>query len=201
MRILLLAVSFGCIGSAMISCSNSSTPPPHPVFTKADSLTDYYLSLQDSLHLVWNVMMNSENQKIDAMHSLIHEMIITHPDELDQLKVLEERLEQLMRMRYTQKSIANEDVIAEYDFAADALISELTATVQAKKEYSYNRTLQKLVSTIEHSDEKVLFFRNEYDSIVRVFNTFIEKNKGALIQADDSLMLEKKPFFHMVSGE
>ena len=48
-------------------------------FTRADSLTDLYLSLQDSMLQSWNIMINDDNQKIKAMHNLLHELMITLP--------------------------------------------------------------------------------------------------------------------------
>jgi hypothetical protein len=203
MRILFIVVLLGCCGTTLLNCGNppaASADLAHQ-FTKADSLTDFYLSLQDSLHQVWNIMINDDNQKIESMHNLLHELMVSHPEELDHYKKFEERIGHLMRMRYTQKSMSNTDVIAEYDFASSTLVTELLAAIQSKKEYSYNETLQKLVGNIREADHRILHRRFEYDSIVLQYNRFVDKNKDYLKQTDGSLSVEKKPLFRIVSDK
>lgn len=168
-------------------------------FTKADSLTDYYLSLQDSMLQTWNIMINDDNQKLRAMQNLLHELSLTHPEEQELYKSFEERLEQLARLRYTQKSMANADVIEEYDFASNSLINELITETEFKKEYAYNATMRSLVEQIRLADERVGNYRYEYDSLVLIFNNFIEKNEIHFSEADNNLPLEKKPAFQIAS--
>jgi hypothetical protein len=114
---------------------------------------------------------------------------------------MHERLDQLMRIRYTQKSMANLDVVNEYDYASSLLVNELLANTESMKEYSYNTTLQKLTQDIRNSSQRINQYRFEYDSIVRGYNNFIELHKEALLQTDETLSLEKKPMFKMVAEE
>lgn len=129
------------------------------------------------------------------MHHLLHELMVTHPEDTEIYTSFEQRLEQLSRMRYTQKSMTNADVIEEYDFASNSLIIELIAAAESKREYSYNITLQKLVDNILVSDQRVNNYRQEYDSIAHIFNAFLERNKDYLLETDHHLMVEKKPVF------
>ena len=46
----------------------------HTTFTKADSVTDIYLSLHDSVLRPWNMMIHDDNQKLKAMRNLLHEL-------------------------------------------------------------------------------------------------------------------------------
>jgi hypothetical protein len=199
MRILFKAIIIGFCGPLLMNCGSHPAPQVQADFTKADSLTEYYLSLHDSIHQVWNIMINDDNQKIGAMHNLLHELSVSHPEEVNTLKALAERLDQLLRMRYTQKSMSNADVITEYDFASNALISELLTNAQQKKEFSYNRTLQKLVEDIQNADSRIIYHRFEYDSFVKAYNQFIEQNKEYLLETDETLTLEKKPTFRTVA--
>jgi hypothetical protein len=202
MRIFLSTILFGFIGPLLINCGTTSTTSPvGEHFTKADSLTEHYLSLQDSVHQIWNIMINDDNERINSMHNILHEMMVSHPDDLETFQSLEERLDQLMRMRYTQKSMSNTDVVSEYDFASTSLISEVLANTQNKKEFSYNKTLQKLVENIQQADARIQYYRFEYDSVVQAYNHFIEANKDYLLQTDETLSLEKKPLFQMVSDQ
>lgn len=135
------------------------------------------------------------------MHHLIHELTVSEPDKVDTLKSMEYRLRQLMRIRYTQKSMSNTDVVAEYDVASRQLMDELLVRVEGMKEYSYNKTLQSLVKDIRAAGERVYQHRFEYDSIVEDYNHFIDHNKDYLLQTDETLILEKKPVFRAISEE
>lgn len=195
MRVLYSIPLICCCGFSFVNCGNKQENAAHTIFTKADSLTEIYLTLHDSLLQTWNVMINDDNQKIKAMHNLLHELMVTHPEELEIYTAYKQRLDQLTRLRYTQKSMMNADVIEEYDLASGSLIDELITHAESKKQFAYNTTLQKLVNQILSADERMLHYRNEYDSIVSTYNAFIEKNTDYLLGTDLSLTLDKKPSF------
>lgn len=168
-------------------------------FTEADSLTEIYLNLQDSILTAWNLMINDDNHKIKAMHYLLHELQISGPFDPDQIKSLTLRVEQLKESRYTPKSISNSDIVDEYDFASNSLVTELIALAESHSAYSYNTTLQKLVENIRTADQRIANYRLEYDAIVIRYNKFLTDNKDQLKEDDLTGTLEKKPLFQMVS--
>lgn len=186
-------------GLALANCGKKQGDTALPSFTKADSVTEMYLALQDSMLQTWNVMINDDNQKLKAMHNLLHELRITHPEEAEKFEIFEHRIDQLARSRYTQKSMSNTDVVEEYDFASNALVVELIADAESKSQFAYNTTLQRLVDHILLAERRINSYRMEYDSIVYTYNEFIESNKKYLTESDQSLSLEKKPLFQMVS--
>jgi hypothetical protein len=169
------------------------------VFTKADSLADVFLSLQDTLHLHWNIMINDDNEKIKAMNHLLHELMVTGSNDADLYQSFQERLRQLSRIRFTQKSMANAHVVEEYDIASNTLIMDLIGAAEEKREYAYNSTLQKLVDNILVADQRMIRFRAEYDSLVHEYNRFVSHYKDDLVEA--SLPLEPKPLFQITSSE
>jgi hypothetical protein len=201
MRLFLPIFFISSFAIVLAGCGKKHKPDPEPHFTKTDSLTEIYLSFQDSLHQQWNIMINDDNRKITSMHSLLHELIVVHPENTAQYRAFEDRLEQLSRMRYTQKSMINEHVVEEYDFASNAIIVELIASTESLKEYAYNATMQKLVDQILTADQNMLYYRISYDSIVTEFNVFVEENQDALMQSDQALKIEKKPLFQMTTIE
>jgi hypothetical protein len=184
-----------------MSCGEKRADFSDASFTKADSLTDRYLAFQDSMLLSWNVMINDDNQKIRAMHNLLHELLVISTDERDQITKYEEQLEQLIRLRYTQKSMGNADVVEEYDFASTTLVRELISLAETTPEYPKNSTLQKLVDDIRLADERVINYREDYDMIVIDYNQFLDENKPYLEEANRNDTLEKKYLFQMVSVE
>ena len=170
-------------------------------FTKLDSLTETYLVLKDSLLETWNGMINDDNQKIKAMQNVLHELEVSNPSERDKLKSYQERLEHLARLRYTQKTIGNAQLVEEYDFASNSLVSELISLAESQKEFAYNTTLQKLTEAIRTADQRVNNYRLDYDRIASEYNHFIETNKLALKEIDEDSFLEKRPLFQMASDE
>jgi hypothetical protein len=194
-----LTVAIGVV--VLMSCGEKKVNSSDATFTKADSLTDRYLAFQDSMLLSWNVMINDDNQKIKSMHNLLHELLVISTDERDQITKYEEQLDQLTRLRYTQKSMGNEDVVEEYDFASTTLVRELISLAETTPEYAKNPALQKLVEDIQLADERVNNYREDYDLIVMQYNEFLDENKSYLVEANRNDSLEKKYLFQMVSVE
>lgn len=185
-----------CAGS---SCESKKKEPAVSTFTEADSLTEIYLDLQDSILFAWNLMINDDNKKIKAMHDLLHELQIAGPFDHEQLKSLNQRVDQLKRIRYTPKSMSNSDVVDEYDFSSNSLVTELIALAESHPAYSYNSILQKLVEHIRMADQRIDNYRLEYDAIVTRYNKFLTDNRHQLKEDDLTGTLEKKPLFHMAS--
>jgi hypothetical protein len=195
MRIGIRAILFFCSTATVMNCGKRAEME-QPTFTKADSLTDLYLSLQDSMLLSWNLMINDDNQKIEAMHNLLHELMVTSIGD-NELHAYEEQLDQLVELRYDQKSLADEDLIEEYDFASNLLVTELISQAESKTEFAYNRTLQKLVEEIRIADQRVNIYRESYDAITSKYNAFLNANRTHLTEISIPDSLELKPLFQM----
>jgi hypothetical protein len=146
-------------------------------------------------------MINDDNQKLEAMHGLLHELIVSASTDAELLKSYQERLFQLKRLRYTQKTMSNNDVVEEYDFASNALISDLLALAESQREFAYNTTLQKLADDIRLADNRVMAYREQYDEVTSRYNTFVDRNKKFLKEIDSDSFLEKKPLFQMVAED
>jgi hypothetical protein len=182
-----------------LSCSEQKQQD-QPHFTKADSLTDTYLDLKDSMLETWNAMINDDNQKLKAMHHLLHELGVSDPSKKEELQAYQERLDQLVNSRYTQKTMENAHIIEEYDFASNSLVTELIALAEAQPQFAYNTTLQKLVESIRTADQRIENYRSDYDQIASDYNSFIEENKKFLHEMEEDTF-EKKPLFQMVAED
>ena len=112
--------------------------------------------------------------------------------------ILFPRLDRLAGMRYDQSSMSDPERVSEYDFASNALITELLSMAESRKEYLHNPTLQKLVDSIRAADQRVMTYRESYDQVASRFNRFIERNEHFLQQVD-SEKFEKKPLFQMAA--
>jgi hypothetical protein len=196
----LSGIAISCSLLAFCSCGEKQRVDTSH-FTKQDSVTETYLNLKDSMLETWNSMINDDNNKLKAMHNLLHELQVSDPSHRDEYKAYEERLEQLASIRYTQKTMGEAQVVEEYDFASNALVTELISLTESQTQFSYNTTLQKLIETIRTADQRVDNYREEYDRITKAYNTFLEKNITWLKEIDEDSFLEKKPLFQMVSEE
>jgi hypothetical protein len=199
-RVLLLVCISGSL-AVLIGCQEKKPPVAETHFTKEDSLTDRYLLLQDSMLQAWNLMINDDNQKIKAMHFLLRELSVGKQISEEQMEALEHRLAQLARIRYTQKTMANLDVVEEYDFATNSLVTELVALATAAPNFQQNPTLQGLAEGIIVADQRVYTYRADYDVIANRYNKFLEQNKTLIKSIDERCSLEKKPLFDMLAEE
>ena len=186
-----------CCFLALSRCDKK--PSEHASFTKADSVTETYLALQDTMLQSWNTMIHDDNRKITAMEHLLTELMRLNPEKQEELKILQERLDDLKLMRYDQKSMSDSEIVTEYDFVSNSLVSELLTLAESQKEFAYNNNLQKLTDTIRSADQRVMNYREAYDATVSQFNTFIESNHDFLDDITEDSFLEKKPLFQMTA--
>lgn len=190
----LLFVS-GLLPILFIQCGSKNEPAEEMGYTHADSVTEVFLMLQDSLHDTWSMMVSDDNEKIKAMKSLVHEMKIGTQFTPEKLAALEERIDQLSKIRYTPKTMSNADVVEEYDFASNSLVTELVSMAESLSSFSYNTTIQKLVEQIRSSDLRVENYRADYDSIASAYNRFIEKHATSIKEVTENDTVVKKALF------
>ena len=195
--------SFGLmIGSfALVSCVRSTVSNERTNFTHVDSLTETYLTLQDSLLHSWHLLAKDEDQKLNAVENTINRLVKLSPSNIAQLEVLKTRLNQLKEIHITPKTLSNQDVVEEYDFASNSLISEVLSIADASPALLADTQLSSAIEKIKVTDQRTLNFRLAYDSIANEFNAFLEKNKGILKDIDNSTSLEKRPVFNTISNK
>lgn len=185
---------------AVSSCETREQPKTK--FSKADSVMEAYLALQDSMLASWNAMMSDDNRKLNAMRSLVHELSGSNPEKTEDLRGLETRLDGLPAMRYNQHNLSDSEIVSEYDFSSNALVSELISLAESQREFASNNRLQQLVDRIRAADQRVNRYRESYDQIAARFNRFIEENSRFLKEVDNGdSSLRKKPLFQMAAGD
>jgi hypothetical protein len=188
--------TFSLLTVALFSCGRSATSNEKTSFSKADSLTEKYLSLQDTLLHVWNKLVHDENQKITAIENVLAEL--NKQSALTSLGSLETRFNQIKEWRITHKTLSNHDVLEEYDFAHQSLISELFAASESYTTISAT-DFQQLLDEIKLAEGKVNLNRADYDSIAQAFNLFLEKHQAMLKEIDQTCNTEQRPLFNSVA--
>ena len=194
-----LSVIFFALGGW--GCSSSTNTTERTLFTKADSVTDTYLTLQDTLHNAWNLLIKDESEKIRNLDLLLSHLMSGNHFDRSLLTSLDNRLDQLRKIKFTQKTLSNPYVIEEYDFACNSILSELISMTETKPELLANRTIQNLVDHIKNADQRVDTYRSNYDSVAELFNSFITNNKDILAEIDRKINLEKRPQFKAASKD
>lgn len=190
---------FICSVTALASCTIKTTVRETHNYTQIDSLTETYLNLQDSLLITWNVMVKDENEKLRSMHELLHSMTISDVFDKSQLMALEQRLEQVELIRFNQKTMSNQHVVEEYDFASNSLITEIVSLAETNSAFVQKKELLSLIDYIKVADQRVNFYRSDYDFIAQKFNQFVEKNKVHMREIDENSSNDKRPLFQMAS--
>ncbi len=201
MKHLGISVLVACCIAGLLACGGKNSNGKGGDFTKIDSLTETYLMLQDSMLQSWNVMANDENEKIRSMHELLHTLLSLQHYDKDQLISLEKRLEQLKRIRFTQKTMSNPHVVEEYDFASNSLISEIISLAESDPQFSASNELQTMVDRIRTADQRVNTYRTDYDASTAEFNRFLEKYQGYLKDIDQNSSAQKRPLFQMAGNQ
>ena len=144
-------------------------------------------------------MVKDENEKLRSMHDLLQSMNGSDLFDKSQVVTLEQRLEQVERIRFNQKTMFNTHLVEEYDFASNSLISEIISLVESNSAFIQTKELQPLIDNIKEADQRVNYYRSNYDSVAQKFNDFLEKNKIYLKDLDQSSTPEKRPLFQMAS--
>jgi len=178
----------GAATLAAIACacstSNSIHEHSNTHFSKADSLTDAYLVLSDSVLQSWNRIVGNEMDKSRALGEIINDLdaasLLT--DEIRES--LQIRMEQLEKIRFTQESIGDPQTVQDYDVAFQAIVDDLGRL-----------TKDDANSMFKYLKENSLLNRVSYDSLANAFNDFVQKNRGMLKEINTNSELETKPLF------
>ena len=177
------------------SCKKQQPQQTQEIFIQADSLTEIYLNYQDSIFLTWNHMIHDDNQKIKAMLALVHELKVEGNFDPDNISSLEGRIKNLRQTGYTNESIRNIELVEEYDFVANSLISELISLAESHSAYTSNSTMKNLVEQIRMADQRVENYRAAYDNLITAYNKFLFNNRGQLEKDNVIGNLENLPMF------
>ena len=180
-----LALIGAALAAIACACSTSNSIHEHTAtFSKADSLTDAYLVLSDSLLQSWNRIVSTEMDKARALQEIINDLDNASllSDELRES--FQVRMEQLEKIRFTQESIQDPQAVEDYDVAFQSIVNDITTVTKDDANKMFGYLLQS--SAVN---------RRSYDSLAGAFNQFVQENKSVLKEADTNNELDMKPLF------
>lgn len=197
--LLVVALAAGILLAS--SCSSNRKESVETTFTSADSLTDRFLQLQDSMLFAWNVLVSDDTRKFRTIHDLLHRMMTLGYHDQEALIALEQRLSGVSTFSLTQESIDDPTVVEEYDFATSSLVTELTTLARSHESFANDALLREKVQEIILIDQQVEANRRRYDAIVQEYNHFLERHRDAVMDLGLGGSLKEKPLFEIASGE
>jgi len=179
-------IGLAALAAVACACSTSNSIHEHSstTFSKADSLTDAYLVLSDSLLQSWNRIVGNEMDKSRALQEIIDDLENSSMLTAELRESLQVRMEQLEKIRFTQASIDDPQIVEDYDVAFQAIVDDLSRLSKSNAETMF-RYLQ----------ENSMTNRISYDSLARSFNDFVQRNQSMLEEIRSNNELEAKPVF------
>ncbi len=192
---------FSCflISILLISSCDKKTQKEALTDAEADSLHQTFLVIQDSLNAAWERMTEDDNQKIADAKRLLEEVSYTNNYDITQFDTLQQNLAQLLKMRYSNVSMAEPSAIDNYDSASNKVINTIMTMAIEHPDYGRYPLMKTLIQDIREANGRVLRQRVNYDYAVKLYNQFIEDNQDVLEEVDSLKDLEKKPLFELDS--
>jgi hypothetical protein len=164
------------------ACSSSNSIHEHTSFSRADSLTDAYLVLSDSVLQSWNRIVGNEMDKTRTLQELIEDLDHANLLSDEVRESFQVRIEQLDKIRFTQENIEDEQVVEDYDLAVQSIIDDIARISNTDTRAAF-----------KYFQENSITNRMSYDSLARTFNEFLKENRNALKEVGNEL--EAKPVF------
>ncbi len=161
-----------------------------------DSLNQSFHGLNDSLNARWEVIAAEEDQKLADMRRLLQEISYTPRYNKTRLQNLQEKLEQVYKMRFQPQSMTSEQ-IDRYDSASTAVKNEILQFAAEHPDVEQYPLIGQLADSIEASDQRVLFHRVRYDNFAKDYNHFLEGNREFVRKVDTTGLHKKRTLFQL----
>lgn len=124
----------------------------------------------------WNVMMISDDGKIQNMERLASELLLIDGSDSVAISGIRAGISNLKQGRYSKFSIRHSGSIDAYDSISTGLISGLKKEVSRNPKSIEFQIVNQLVQEISQADDSVLFYRKEYDRFADRLNLMLKKN-------------------------
>ena len=163
-----------------------------------DSLQQTYTGLNDSAALRWQVIVETEEQKLTHMREVLEELGAPPVFNKPRYDSLLERCQQLYALRLTDAEELTSEQIDRYDSASQALKTQIMAYAEDHPDIKMIPLVPKLLDSIEAADQQMLFHRVRYDNFARDLNHFLEGNREYVPQiVPEGMPVEERTLFQI----
>jgi hypothetical protein len=201
MRRITLIITTGIVASFIISCSNpkpevTSEKTPEIQIIEPNILTQIEM-LNDSVNHSWLSLIQLDSQKFANIKRLVEEISYCKKyNEKDVEKALKLNKEAITLM-YTQENLSD-SIITVYDNKTDEVIRVVRNLKSNTEEITQHPLADQLENEIIEADGILVNYRNKYDQIANEYNSFLDKNKEAIVSQNPEKTYERKRLFSVV---
>lgn len=187
--------------AAWTACQRASEDKAVVLTTaEVDSLRTVYQSLNDSIDARWSVLEADEEQKLANLNRLLMEISFTPTFSQVRYDSLKHQLEQFQNLRLAPESMTDEQ-IDRYDAALNSLQSAIIRMAMDNEAFEQYPLMGELIDSINASDQRVLFYRVQYDNYVSDMNQFLDVHNEQLPVIDTFYTPKKRKLFRLEETE
>jgi len=132
------------------------------------------------LDSTWNVMFQSDDNKIENLSRLIKELQMIDGSNSGLLTLAEKEIQSIKGFRYDQNSMRISRNIDIYDSVTNGVIQKLRNETNQNPNAIKYQIVNQLMTEIQQADDSILFYRKEYDRTVDSYNSFLKTRKKDL---------------------
>ena len=175
----------------LVACKNNTNQ------NQENSVTSFDLTLAKA-DSSWNLMMKSDDSKLDDMNRLAEELLLIENCDSASLIQAREQILDLRKIRYTKETLGEPGLIDRYDSLTTAAIGLLRAEISRNEKAGHYQLIEQLKSEIITADDSVLFYRKGYDSFASMLNEEMQKNKATSLPAIEGMKNGRLPLFRLI---
>jgi hypothetical protein len=173
-----------CSAVLVYGCKTDSTKKTEEtkevIVKKSDETIKSELDmLTDSTETKWNVMMASDDEKIQDIKRLLDEISKSSVYDKETRQKLLAANERLKKLRYERLTMTDPEITA-YDNATDSLVKALYDFTGNTPRATENEEVKNLVTQIQDADGSVGLLRSHYDIQAKRFNDIIRNYQPQL---------------------
>lgn len=168
--------------------------------TEVDSLRTVYESLNDSIDARWTVLKDDEEQKLANLNRLLMEISFTPTFDQARYDSLKYQLEQFQSLRLDPETMTDEQ-IDRYDAAMNSLQNSIVQMAMDNQAFEQYPLMEELIDSINASEERVLFYRVQYDNYATDMNQFLDVHEEHLPVIDTFYTPKKRKLFRLEETE
>jgi len=147
----------------------------------------------------WNVMFQSDDNKIENLNRLVKELQMIDGSNSGLLTLAEKEIQSIKGFRYDQNSMRISRSIDIYDSVTNVVIQKLRNETNQNPNAIKYQIVNQLISEIQLADDSILFYRKEYDRTVDSYNNFLKtRNKDLKKSGINVDSLKPYPVFRLL---
>ena len=151
------------------------------------------------LDSTWNVMFQSDDNKIENLNRLVKELQMIDGSNSGLLTLAEKEIQSIKGFRYDQNSMRISRSIDIYDSVTNVVIQKLRNETNQNPNAIKYQIVNQLISEIQLADDSILFYRKEYDRTVDSYNNFLKtRNKDLKKSGINVDSLKPFPVFRLL---